>query len=356
MTMEQLWHRVPGGTAVAALGMSRALLRRPEIDLVGVAALHRKDPPPAWASPIPVKQLRLPRLALYESWHRLRQPSVERACGPVDVIHATSIAVPPRSAPLVVTIHDLAFLDHPGMFTARGRSFFHRGLELALADADLVICPSHATEKDCLRAGFAADRVRVVPLGVEIVPAGEDAVAQARRRYGLERDYIIWSGTIEPRKNLERLLRAYDALHLEVDLVMVGPEGWNEALSGIASGARPPKLLGFVPTADLRALYAGARALAWPSLKEGFGFPVLEAMAQGTPVVTSRGTSTEEIAGDASLLVDPTSTAEITAALREVLCDPERARVMSEAGVKRAATFSWDRTAAALTDAYGEVR
>src|SRR3990170_2089403 len=117
MTLEQSWHRVPGGTAVAALELARSLTQGDGLELVGVAAKHAREPDAAWRPPVPVAHLPLPRLALYEAWHRLRRPRVERATGPVDIVHATTFAIPPRSAPLVVTIHDLAFLTYPGFFT-----------------------------------------------------------------------------------------------------------------------------------------------------------------------------------------------------------------------------------------------
>src|SRR5687768_4404497 len=166
-TLEQCWHRVPGGTAVAALGMANALRSRGEVELVGVAAAHKDPAPEEWRPPIEVRHLPLPRPLLYESWHRLRWPPVQRATGEVSVIHATTIAMPPRSAPVAMTVHDLAFLHEPTHFTRRGLRFFNRGLDLALEQADVVVCPSEATRRDVLKAGFDEARTRVVPLGVD---------------------------------------------------------------------------------------------------------------------------------------------------------------------------------------------
>jgi glycosyltransferase involved in cell wall biosynthesis len=357
LTLEQCWHRVPGGTAVAAIGMAKALAEDAELDIVGVAARHREPPAPEWAPPVPVEHLGLPRVALYESWHRLRLPPVQRATGPVDVIHATTIAVPPRSAPLVVTIHDLAFLHDPSHFTKRGMSFFNRGLTLAKRDADIVHCPSEATARDCVAAGFDERKVRVVPLGIDITPTTDAEVASVREKHHLSRPYVLWSGTIEPRKNLRGLLQAWSRIDADVDLVLVGPRGWNEDLNALTAGARrKPRILGFVPRPELNALYAGAAVVCWPSMREGFGFPVLEAMAQGAPVVTSLGTSTEEIAGDAALLVDPSDAGAIADAIRRVLDDEPLARKLSESGRTRAAEFTWARTAAGLKDMYVELR
>jgi glycosyltransferase involved in cell wall biosynthesis len=356
LTLEQSWHRVPGGTAVAALGMVGALAARDDVVVLGVAARHRAPAPEAWRPPIPVAQLPLPRPALYEAWHRLRRPHVEAATGPVDLIHATTMAMPPRSSPVVMTIHDLAFVHEGSHFTKRGLRFFRRGLELALADADHIVCPSEATARDCLEAGFATERVTVVPLGVHPSRTDPDRIAQVRRRHGLEDPYILWTGTIEPRKNLPRLLEAYRALDTDRTLALVGPKGWNEDLEALLAGLDGRvKTLGFIPQSELAALYAGADVFCFPSLLEGFGFPVLEAMAQGTPVVTSRGTSTEEIAGDAGILVDPLDAASIAEGLGRVLEDPALAEELAGRGLRRAAGFTWERCGQGLADVYREV-
>lgn len=355
MTLEQCWHRVPGGTAVAAIGMARGLQRRKNVDLTGIAALHRGSPKEPWMPPVRVRHLPLPRIALYDSWHRFRAPRVELAAGETDVIHATSIAIPPRTAPLVVTVHDLAWLHAPEHFTARGRRFFSRGLELAVKDADLVLCPSTATLEDCREHGFSAERLRVVPLGVESRPVGRAEVQRARDRFGLTRPYILWTGTIEPRKNLDGLLQAYRRLSVDLDLVLVGPKGWNQDLDRLVSSTDGVRALGFVPVQDIDALYAGATVFCFPSLLEGFGFPVLEAMAQGTPVVTSAGTSTEELAGEAAVLVEPRDPESIADGIRRLLDDADLARTLAEAGTKRVARFTWERTAELLCEVYAEV-
>ena len=147
MTLEQCWHAVPGGTASSVLETLNAFQAEGDtgVDIVGVAARHNAPPPAPWTPPVPVAHLRLPRIALYEAWHGLRRPRVQSATGPVDVVHATTLAIPPRSAPLVVTVHDLAFLHAPEHFTRHGMRFFRRGLTLARRDADLVLCPSRST-------------------------------------------------------------------------------------------------------------------------------------------------------------------------------------------------------------------
>ncbi|MDY7105234.1 MAG: glycosyltransferase family 1 protein [Actinomycetota bacterium] len=356
-TLEQCWHRVPGGTARAAIDAGRAIDAGPDVELVGVAARHRDEPDEAYSPPVAVHHLPLPRLALYESWRRLRWPSVQRATGPVDVIHATGYAVPPRSAPLVVTFHDLAFVHDPTQFTRRGVSFLRACVAAARARADLVLCSSEATLTDCIAEGFAPERLRVVPLGVGGDDVAEDAVAAARARHGLDGRYVVWVGTAEPRKNLPRLLDAFAALDRDdVRLALVGPPGWGPDLSE-RIGALGDRVVvcGFVPAVERDALLAGAEVLCYPSLREGFGLPVLEAMRHGTPVVTSTGTSTEEVAAGAGELVDPRDTAAITAALARVLDDEAHAAALADAGRRRAAEHTWERTASLTVAAYREV-
>lgn len=356
-TLEQCWHTVPGGTARAALDVATALTARPEVSLIGVAAYHRADPAPAWSPTIPVRQLRLGRLALYEAWHVARRPAVEGATGPVDVIHATGVAVPPKSAPLVVTVHDLAYVRDPSQFSRKGRRFFNQALQLTRRDADLVLCSSQATLDDCLQAAIPAERLRLVPLGVRAEPVGAVEVADTLARYGLPERYVLSVGTHEPRKNLATMLDAFRKLdRADLTLVLVGAAGWQVSVDELVAplGDRV-RVLGFVPNGDRDALYAGASVFCYPSLFEGFGLPVLEAMAQGTPVVTSLGTATEEAAGDAGIVVDPTDPGAIAEAMAAVLDDEALAARLSEAGRARAATFTWDRTAALTLAAYQEL-
>lgn len=356
-TFEQCWHKVPGGTAVAGIEMARALDAVEGVELRGVAARHRDLPPPPWRPPIEVHHLPLPRVALYESWHRFRRPTVERATGPVDVVHATTIAMPPRSKPIVLTIHDLAFLHHPEHFTARGLSFFRRGLRMAARDADLVLCSSRVVMEDCAAIGFSPRRLRHVPLGVRSERARPEDVERVRRVHGLDRRYIMWAGTVEPRKNLRGLIAAFQGLDRDVDLVVAGPKGWNEDLAALVAPVEERvRAVGFVPPDERDALVAGAAVFCFPSLMEGFGLPVLEAMAQGTPVVTSEGTATEEIAEGAAVVVDPRDPDALAGALRRVLDDDGFAAHLAGKGRERAAEYTWGRTAELVAACYAEVK
>lgn len=355
ITLEQSWHRVPGGTAVAALETARALRGEPEMELVGVAAFHRKAPPEPWIPPLEVFHLPLVRPLLYESWHRLRRPKVQLACGPVDAIHATTLAIPPRSAPLVVTVHDLAFVHDRSHFTPRGLRFFERGMELAIRDGDVFLCSSEATLRDCVAQGFPENKLRHVPLGVSGEPCDPATVDAVKQRLGLDKPYVLWVGTIEPRKNLGNLLRAFESLDKAHELVLVGPQGWNEDLEPVVAALKDRvKVLGFVAKSDLDGIYAGAEVFCFPSIREGFGFPVLEAMLQGTPVVTSHGTSTEELGQGAAVLVDPIDVRSIAEGIEKVLGDRAFAEELIAAGRDRAATYTWERTAHLTAQAYRE--
>jgi glycosyltransferase involved in cell wall biosynthesis len=181
--------------------------------------------------------------------------------------------------------------------------------------------------------------------------------ARARAELDLPPSFLLFVGTREPRKNLPRLLDAVASLGAEAPpLVLVGPHGWGPDITEqLASMPVPPRELGFVAAARLHDLYAAATVVCYPSLREGFGLPVLEAMAQGTPVVTSAGTATEEVAGDAGVLVDPLDTGSIAHAIADLLDDPERSARLGELGRRRAGELTWERCASAHVEIYREV-
>ena len=362
LVLEQLWHRVPGGTATAALGSARALLAHTDLRLVGVAAAHLRPPPPPWVPPVPVAHLGLGRRALYEAWHRARRPSVQAATGGVDVVHATGMAVPPADAPLVVTLNDLAWRHDPSHFSAMGRHLFEGCLRLAATEADVVAVPSLATRDDAVAAGVPDERLVLVPYGHEAPLASEAEVDATLATRGIGRSYLVWVGTLEPRKNLPVVLEAHRRARRarpDLELVLVGPAGWGDIAESVpGSPSEGVHVTGFVDDAELRALYRGAQLLCYPSLREGFGLPVLEAMAQGTPVVTSAGTSTEEVLGPdggAGRAVDPTDAGAVADAVEDLL-EPDRRRRAAALASAQAARFSWERTAAALAGAYDQAR
>ena len=347
-TLEQCWHEVPGGTAVATLRVLDELLRRDDVEIVGVAGRHRQPPDPSFRPSVHVEQLPIARPWLYETWNRLSWPTIERATGRVDVCHST-IAIPAATkAPHVVTVHDAAFVHTPERFTRHGVRVMTAGLDRC-RNADLVLCPTRATLDDLASLGFDRGRMRVVPWGVERVLVEPDDVARIRAAHDLPDEFVLFVGTIEPRKNLPRLAAAMQHLDRTMPLVVAGASGWGEVDVDDDADVR---FLGFVPHGELHALYAAATVFAYPSLQEGFGMPILEAMTTDTPVVTSRGGATEEAAAGAASLVDPADVASIAAGIDDAL---DRRDELITAGRRRVADASWASSASATVAAYHEV-
>ncbi len=315
-------------------------------------------------------RLPLPRPVLYEAWNTAGWPPLRRlapALAGIDLVHAPSVAVPPRDrVPLVVTVHDVAPALFPEAFPRHGRWFHARGLAAAARRADLVITVSQAAAAEiAAHTKIPAERVRVVPNGVDHVLATAAEVAAARRHHGLEAPYLLWCGTVEPRKNLATLVHAFADLvgsgraadHL---LVLAGPAGWLSDDLIPASvrdrlGERV-RLLGQLAEADLRALYAGATVFALPSRHEGFGLPVLEAMVQGTPVLAADIAALREVAGGAARLVAPDRRRGVgRRPWRTTIADDGARRDLAEAGRTRAAAFSWEHTVRLTHAVYSEV-
>jgi glycosyltransferase involved in cell wall biosynthesis len=310
----------------------------------------------AGLDPTATTALALPGRVATRSWVRLRRPRLPgRLLAALDLVHATSAAVPPAPGrALVATVHDLGFRHHPEAYPPAGRRFHERATRIVVAEAARVLVPSRATARDLADLyGLEPARVALTPLGVE--PPGHDA-APARRllgELGVRGPFLLAVGTLEPRKNLPRLLAAFADVAGELpdhQLVVAGPVGWGPAL-------RPTDrvvLAGPVGDAVLDGLYAAADGLAYPSLYEGFGLPVLEAMAHGTPVLTSDRSSLPEVAGEAALLVDPTDQAAISAGLLRLVGDRALRARLAAAGPRRAGRFTWSATAAATWAAYLE--
>ena len=361
MVVEQLWQPVPGGSGTYIVELTRAL-RSLGIPVAGMAARHGGAPSSqeVGLEDVPVRFSALPRPGLYEAWNRLGRPDAEALVPGADVVHATTWAVPPsRRSPLVVTVHDLAFLRAPEHVTRRGVSFFRRSLARTHREAAAVIVPSQATADDCLAAGFESHRLTVIPHGVSTRSVVDAEVARFRRRRGLSRDYILWTGTREPRKNLPVLLDAFSRLarqRADLDLILVGPSGWGgmsqerDLVQGMSGRVH---VLGRLDEDDLAASYAGARVFAFPSIWEGFGLPVLEAMAYGTPVVTSAHTSMAEVCGEAALLVDAASPEDLARALDEAAGNAHDD--LARAGLARASLFTWEACSRAHATLYGDL-
>jgi glycosyltransferase involved in cell wall biosynthesis len=348
-TLEQCWHRVPGGTATAALEVARAMPEaRRDIQLLGVSGRHTEDPAVDFDLSIDVAGLPVTGPLLYETSLRLRWPRVESVWPDAQVVHCTTIIPFATKRKMVATVHDLAFLHHPDFFTRRGNAVFRRSLAVLRRRADVVLCSSQATLEDCREAGFAEDRLRHVPLGVRQVAVDAEAVVRVRRELSLPSEFLLFVGTLEPRKNLSRLVRAHNA-HPELPpLVIAGADGWGDLEVEPSSQVA---FVGHVDDVSLHALYRAASVLVYPSIREGFGLPVLEAMAQSTPVVTSATTSTAEVAGGAAVLIDPFDEESIADGIGIALAEADR---YAELGRQRAQAMTWRNAAALTASAYDE--
>jgi glycosyltransferase involved in cell wall biosynthesis len=256
-------------------------------------------------------------------WYPLGLPRRVRG---VDVLHCTTFRGPAKaSAPVVLTVHDLAILRAPEAFPAWHRLYGRAGLRRVLASADAIVAVSDFTKREVeALAGVPGARIRVVPNGIDPVFTADGPAAEG--------DYVLAVATLEPRKNLARVVEA--ARLADVELRVVGARGWG--------GVEVPGWVGEIPDSELAALYRGARCVLYPSLYEGFGLPVLEAMACSTPVVTSAGTAMEEVARGAAVLVDPLSAAAIAEGIAEA--EARRAELVP-LGFERATAFTWARAA-----------
>jgi alpha-1,3-rhamnosyl/mannosyltransferase len=283
----------------------------------------------------------------------------QRIAAPV-LYHEMNTIARPFAGVTVVTVHDLSFRADPHLHPPARVAWMERRLPGTLRQARRFVAVSAFTKAEMVaRLGVAADRIDVVPLGLssDFRPQAAQAAAPVLDHFGLaDRGYVLAVSTLEPRKNFDRLLAAHTllppALRMRFPLVIAGGRGWGSTLDTAATARHVAdgtlRLPGFVGEEDLVALYARAAVVAYPSLYEGFGLPVLEAMACGTPLVASNDTAVAETAGDAALLVDPRDPAAIADGLRRVLEDAVLADDLRARGLARARGFTWGRMAAGL--------
>ncbi|HPR68441.1 MAG TPA: glycosyltransferase family 1 protein [Kiritimatiellia bacterium] len=310
-------------------------------------------------SPPPGVSLRacrwLPGRVAQAAWKHLHFPPCDWFAGEADLYHFPNFIRPPlsRGKKSVVTIHDVSFLRLPETTEEKNLAWLSAEIRRTAERADAILTDSRFSAGEIVELlRVPEEKVFPVWLGLPPLappPAPGDA-ARRRRALGLEKPYLLTVGTIEPRKNLPFLVKVYEALRdFDGDLVVAGGWGWKTeatrraiAESPRASGIR---VLNRVDDAGLAALYAGASAFVFPTLYEGFGFPPLEAMSRGAPVVSARHSSLPEVLGDAAVWVDGYDVDEWTAALRSVLGDAARAARLRTAGLAQAATFTWEETA-----------
>jgi glycosyltransferase involved in cell wall biosynthesis len=327
------------GTEQYALQLIRALIR---LNTTHDLTLYFRDEPPRDLFPesarVTQRVIPFPR-----AWTHLRFAAALMADRP-DITwvpaHTLPVLFPGRAA---VTVHDLGYRYFPAAHPPRHRLYLDWTTRYSARRASVVFADSRTTADDLTRFyGTPPRKIRIVYPGVDAPPIGD--IEAVKRKYGLPDRYFLFLGTLQPRKNIARLVQAYQQAKVDAALVLAGGQGWLYDPSWVA-GVPNVHLPGYVDDADKGALYAGARALAFPSLYEGFGFPVLEAMLCGTPVLCSNTSSLPELAGDAALLVDPLDVNAIADGLRRLNDDAALRDDLRARGYAQAAKFTWEQAA-----------
>ena len=363
--IDQLWFKAPGGIGTYVRELVQALEREdPSLELELFRSTWDRAPAGIW--PRDRAPVELPRriATLYPSWDLFGRPALPDELASCDVVHATNhaaIAPAGRGQKLVVTVHDLAFERFPSAFPRNWRWLFRAGVRAAVRRADAILTPSRSTAEDLLsRSRVDPSKLHVVPLAASLEVGADDPEA-VLDRLRVRRPYVLFVGTLEPRKNVVRLVRAYRRLASggsPHSLVLAGPLGWGSEplLRELKlSGSGEVVMTGALTPEELDAMYRGADAFCYPSLYEGFGLPVIEAMARGVPTVASSTSSIPEVAGDAALLVDPLNVRDISDALQRVLGSPELAGDLSRRGRAQSERFSWDESARGTLRVYEHV-
>ncbi|MGV3721248.1 MAG: glycosyltransferase family 4 protein [Actinomycetota bacterium] len=283
-----------------------------------------------------------------------------------DLAHVQYLIPPVAPCPVITTIHDVAFRKFPTLFPLKHRLLLNALIPLAAHNSAAIITGSESTRQDLIELfGVTPEKVVVTPYAADPIyqPMDQEAARRAvRSRLRVPSPYLLSVGVLQPRKNLPRLVRAYNRIASRIPhrLVLVGKEGWaGEALQEAIAEAPPgrePIFTGYVADADLPALYSGADLFVYPSLYEGFGLPPLEAMARGTAVISSNTSSLPEVVDNAGLTLDPTDTEALSTAMETLLQDEPRRRELEAAGLARAAQFNWERTARETVEVYRQVK
>lgn len=328
-----------GTTGVARYAAAMAVeLRALGVDVAAFAIGRGPHAPPPGTRRLPV-----PLRVVQRSWQLTRRPSVEQLVGRIDLAHCLDLQPAPSRAPRVMTAHDLLAITRPDLHSARQVQQQHRQLR-AMRTADLVLANSAVTAQDLLEHGVPADRIVVTPLGM--TPPAEQVVPRAGR-------YALAVGELAARKNLLVLVEAFRDARLPdgAELLLVGPQGY-QAQDVLARAGGRVRVLGRVDDAELATLYAGATAFCFPSLAEGFGLPVLEAMQAGAPVLVSDLPVLHEVAQDAARYLPAQDVSAWRAALEDLFADEAARTAMSRRGREVAAGRTWKQTAGATLAAY----
>jgi len=338
---EQLRRSAAGGIGTYVLGLLQGLDQLAAADpgsapaLVLTASRAGTAPDPLAALGHEVRTSALPGPLLTRAWDH----GLIRAPSDVDLVHAVSLAtLEPGRVPLVVTVHDLLWRRIPDAYPARGRRWHEAALARALERADRFVVPAEVVADDLVAAGADRARITAIPMGSDHLPPPDATAAAAHlAQLGVDGPFLLCVGTLEPRKNLQRLVEAYgtirDSLPGPWPLVMVGPSGWGEQVPPTTGVVHA----GSVSAEELSGLYASARLLAYVPLIEGFGLPPVEAMSVGTPVVASPLPST----GGAAYEVDPNDTASIAEGLLRVATDEGTREELVHRGAIRSTELSW---------------
>lgn len=342
------------GVGRYSLELTRALLLRNQFDYVCYAgALRRRGEllmrshNKPWSKATWRLPLIPPRLA--NLLFNYTSVPIESFTGPLDLFHASDWTQPASRCPAVTTVHDLVFRLYPETVNHRVLAAQTKRLDRVVKHNAFVIADSLSTKRDLEKLyHIDAKQITVIYPGISerFTQAKKSEIDQVKTKYNLPDQYILTLGTKEPRKNLTRLLKAVQ--NLDLPLVITGRRGWGE---GLPANTRVFET-GYIDDADLPALYSGASVFAYPSLYEGFGFPVLEAMACGVPVVTSNVSSLPEVAGSAGILVDPNSTESIKNGVHTAR--KNRTKLVN-LGLKQAGKFTWDKCAEAVEQVYQRI-